>query len=394
MTGRHLQSTGLMTVAAILVSSALNYAYTLLLGRVLDAEGYGAYASFTSLFMIAAALPVAFQQAQTRRSDGRLSRMGVTWGALAGALLLLGAVSLGPLLGVPAAWMVGFAVILPALVLLGAWRGAAQRDGRVSAFSGSLVAEHGLKIVLTIPLLQVMDGPAAAVAATLAGVLLALPLVRPAAPDTGPRIRTDAAVPPLALAAASQSALLYGDVLLGGMLLTAGDAGAYAAAATLARVVFFAGWAVQVAVFPLVARGDGAPGRLLGTALGGTLLLAGTPALLFTLWPQTCAALAFGATVGAQVAALLPACALGTLLLTLGGTVVNHLLAGGNAATVGRSAALYAGSAAVLTGLAVALGTTPSALAVAALVGKGLLLPAAFLVLLSTVTRRPLYVLR
>lgn len=381
-----------MTVAAIGVSSALNYAYTLLLGRVLDVEGYGAYASFTSLFMIMAALPVAFQQAQMRRTDGRLSRLALSWGALAGALLLLGAASLGPLLGVPAAWVVGFALTLPALVLLGAWRGAAQQDGRVMAFGGSLIAEHGLKILLTFPLLYVLDGPAAAVVATLAGVLLALPLVRPT--DPGIHIRTDAAVTSLALAAASQSALLYGDVLLGGTMLLAGDAGAYAAAATLARVVFFAGWAVQMAVFPLVARGDGPQGRLLGTALGGTLLLAGTPALLFMLWPQACAALAFGPAVGAQVAALLPACALGTLLLTLGATVVNHLLAGGSAVTVNRAAGLYAGSAAVLTVLAVALGTTPSSLAVAALIGKGLLLPAALLVLVSTVTRRPLYVLR
>lgn len=392
MSGRHLQTTGLATVAVIVLSSTLNYAYTLLLGRVLDVEGYGAYASFTSLFMIAAALPVAFQQAQMRRTDGRLSRLALGWGALAGALLLLGAVSLGPLLGVPAAWVVGFALTLPALVLLGAWRGAAQHDGRVMAFGSSLIAEHGLKILLTFPLLHVLGGPAAAVVATLAGVLLALPMVRPT--GSGIHIGTDAAVTPLALAAASQSALLYGDVLLGGTMLLAEDAGAYAAAATLARVVFFAGWAVQMAVFPLVARGDGPQGRLLGTALGATVMLAGTPALLFAAWPQACAAMAFGPTVGAQVAGLLPASALGTLLLTIGATVVNHLLAGASAPMVGRAAALYAGSAALLTILAVSLGSAPSALALAALIGKGLLLPAALLVLVSTVTRRPLYVLR
>ncbi|GHF46509.1 hypothetical protein GCM10017781_23750 [Deinococcus metalli] len=384
----------MFTIAAIVASSALNYGYTLLLGRVLNAEGYGAYASFTSLFMILAALPVAFQQAQARRSDGQLSRVAVTWGAVAGGLLLLGAVPLGPLLGVPAAWVMAFALTLPGMVLLGAWRGAAQRDGRVLAFGGSLIAEHGLKIALTFPLLHVLGGPVAAVTATLAGVLLALPLVRPAGPDAGARLRSDATALPLALAAASQSALLYGDVLLGGMHLHAGDAGVYAAAATLARAVFFAGWAVQVAVFPVVARGDAAHGRLLGTALGGTLLLAGVPAALFAVWPQVFAGLAFGPALGAQVAAVLPACAAGTLLLTLGATVLNHLLAAGSAATVGRSAGLYAGGAAVLAVLALSLGSTPSSLALAALIGKGALLPASFLVLFTTLNRRPVYVLR
>ncbi|GGN41002.1 hypothetical protein GCM10010842_26340 [Deinococcus daejeonensis] len=75
------------------------------------------------------------------------------------------------------------------------------------------------------------------------------------------------------------SALNYAfTLLLAGALLAPGDAGAFAAAATLTRVVFFAGWAVQVqvAAFPLVARrtATGEPLRpLLLGALGATLLV-------------------------------------------------------------------------------------------------------------------------
>lgn len=392
MTDRRTAKQGLSTIAAIVGSSALNYGYLLVLGRVLSPEGYGAYGSFAALFMLLAALPVAYQQAAARRPAGSLTRAALGAGALAAATLLLGAGHLGPLLGIPAGWVAAFALTLPALAVLGAWRGAAQRDGRAAAFGLSLLAEHGLKITLTFPLLLLLPGPAAAVAATLAGVLLALPLVRPAQAQ-GRGAPRDRAVAPLALAAASQSALLYGDVLLGGMLLGAPDAGAYAAAATLARAVFFAGWAVQVAAFPAVARGSGPQPRLLATALLATALLAGLPALLLSVWPQACAALAFGPELGAAVAPLLAPCALATLLLTLGGTVLNHLLASGDAASVGRSAALYLGGVAALALLALTFPPSASSLALAALVGKGLLLPASFLVLPS-LPWRPMYVLR
>ncbi|MCD0169039.1 hypothetical protein, partial [Deinococcus sp. 23YEL01] len=54
---------GALSLLAVLGSSALNYAFTLLLGRWLNLPDYAAFAAFTSLFMLTAALPVAFQQA-------------------------------------------------------------------------------------------------------------------------------------------------------------------------------------------------------------------------------------------------------------------------------------------------------------------------------------------
>ncbi|MDR6217799.1 hypothetical protein [Deinococcus soli (ex Cha et al. 2016)] len=377
MNGRRESTQGLLTVAAILLSSALNYAFTLLLGRWLDAAQYGAFASFTSLFMLSAALPIAFQQATSRRAQGANTPAALRAGGLLGAALLLLS-PLAGLLGLHPAWVAAFALTVPPLALLGAWRGAAQRDGRAAAFGLSLLAEHGLKIALTAPLLLVLPGAAAAVAATLLGMVLALPLVRPrpapgaaalAAPEAeGKRL--------LALVAAAQSGLLYGDVLLAGALLPPGDAGAFAAAATLARVVFFAGWAVQVAAFPLVARraAAGEPLRpLLLGALGATLAVAGIPAALLALEPELCARVAFGGALPGA-AALLPAAALGTLALTVAGTALNHLLASG-----GRGAQLLAARAYLLSGaalllLALASGHQAAHLTLLAAVGKGTLL--------------------
>lgn len=376
MNGRRESTQGLLTVAAILLSSALNYAFTLLLGRWLDVAQYGAFASFTSLFMLSAALPIAFQQATSRRAQGANTAAALRAGGLLGAALLLLS-PLAGLLGLQPAWVAAFALTVPPLALLGAWRGAAQRDGRAAAFGLSLLAEHGLKIALTAPLLLVLPGAAAAVAATLLGMLLALPLVRPrpapgaAAPAAGAEGKRL-----LALVAAAQSGLLYGDVLLAGALLAPGDAGAFAAAATLARVVFFAGWAVQVAAFPLVARraASGEPLRpLLLGALAATLLVAGVPAALLALAPELCARVAFGGALPGA-AALLPAAALGTLALTVAGTALNHLLASGGRGAQLLAARTYLLSGAALLLLALASGHQAVHLTFLAAVGKGTLL--------------------
>lgn len=376
MNERRESTQGLLTVAAILLSSALNYGFTLLLGRWLDAAQYGAFASFTSLFMLSAALPVAFQQATSRRAAGANTRAALRAGGLLSLLLLALAPFARPA-GLEPVWVAAFALTVAPLVVLGAWRGAAQRDGRAVAFGLSLLVEHGLKIALTLPLLSVLPGAAAAVAATLLGMLLALPVVRPArpagagvsagAPAEGKRL--------LALGAAAQSGLLYGSVLMAGALLGPGGSGPFAAAATLARLVFFAGWAVQVAAFPLVARraARGEPLRpLLLGALGATLLVAGLPAALLMAAPDWCARLAFGGALSG-VSALLPVAALGTFLLTVAGTVLNHRLASGVAGAPWFTARAYLLACGALL-LAMPFGRQPAPLMMLAALGQGSLL--------------------
>ncbi len=381
MNGRRESSQGLLTVAAVLLSSALNYGFTLLLGRWLDAAQYGAFASFTSLFMLSAALPIAFQQATSRRAQGANTRPALIAGGALGVTLLLLAPLTRPL-GLDPLWVAAFALTLPLMALLGAWRGAAQRDGRAAAFGLSLLAEHGLKLALTAPLLQVWPGAAAPVAATLLGLGLALPLVRPpagASPSPlspGPGSVAAEGKRLLALVAAAQSALVYGDVLLAGALLLPEQSGEFAAAATLARVVFFAGWAVQVAAFPLVARraATGAPGRpLLLGALGATLLIAGVPAAVMMAAPALCVELAFGGALPGA-AALLPGAAAGTLLLTVAGTALNHALACGGRAAQLATARAYLLSGAALLLAALTFGTTPAHLTLLAALCRGTLL--------------------
>lgn len=385
---------GALSLLAVLASSALNYAFTLLLGRWLDLPGYAAFAAFTSLFMLTAALPVAFQQATARRPHGANTRPALRAGLIGGAALLLLAPLIGPRTGIPAAWVAGFALTVPALALLGAWRGAAQRDGRAAAFGWSLLVEHGAKVALTLPLLAALPGPAAPVIATLAGVLLALPVVRPAraAPlPAGPDLPPSGGPAALGVVAAAQSALLYGDVLLAGALLTPDPAGAYAGAATLARVVFFAGWAVQVAAFPVVARRVAAgerTGPLLGAALAATLVVAGLPAALLVLAPAWSAQLAFGSGL-TGVAPLLPLTAAGALVLALAGTALNHVLASGGTGALWRVGGAYLAANAATLACALLVPADPSQLALAALAGKATLIVTAALVLRPTTRRFP-----
>ncbi|WP_189064817.1 hypothetical protein [Deinococcus seoulensis] len=396
MNDRRDSMQGLLSLLAVLGSSALNYGYTLLLGRWLDLPGYGAFAAFTSLFMLTAALPIAFQQATSRRARGANTGTALRTGALVGAALLLLSPLLGPRIGVPAVWVAAFALTVPAMVLLGAWRGAAQRDGRSAAFGWSLMTEHGAKVALTAPLLATLPGPAAAVTATLLGLLLALPVVRPRPALAAASVTTVTGgregKAPLTFVAAAQSALLYGDVLLAGVLLPPADAGAYAAAATLARVVFFAGWAVQVAAFPVVARRVAAgerTGPLLGAALAATLVIAGLPALLFALAPAWSAQLAFGTGMSGAVIPLLSLTGLGTLALTVAATALNHALASGGAAVLWRVGGAYVAANLVTLACAFLISPEPSHLALAALAGKATLIVMATLVLLPTTRRFP-----
>ncbi|MFC6750928.1 hypothetical protein [Deinococcus aquaticus] len=81
MNARRESMQGLLSLLAVLGSSALNYGYTLLLGRLLDLPGYGAFAAFTSLFMLTAALPIAFQQATSRRAQGANTGAALRTGA-------------------------------------------------------------------------------------------------------------------------------------------------------------------------------------------------------------------------------------------------------------------------------------------------------------------------
>ncbi|GGS01377.1 hypothetical protein [Deinococcus sedimenti] len=231
-------------------------------------------------------------------------------------------------------------------------------------------------MALTLPLLAALPGAAAAVAATLLGMLLALPVVRPVrAADSAPADAPEGKRL-LALVAAAQSGLLYGDVLLAGALLTPDQTGAFAAAATLARVVFFAGWAVQVAAFPLVARraAAGEPLRpLLLGALGATVLISGIPAALLALAPEWCARVAFGSALPGA-AALLPGAAVGTLLLTVAGTGLNHLLASGGVGAQWFVARAYLWSGAAMLLAAALFGHLPLHLMLIAALGKGTLL--------------------
>ena len=274
-----IQTGGLLEVAASTVlTGALNYTNTLLLGRNLAANEYGQYAALTALFLAMSVIPSAVQQ-QAALESARGLKLNTRTLILGGLLGSIGLTALTPWLsaamGLPSVWLVSLAALMPAYALLGFWRGLLQGEGQLRPLALNWLLEHGLKIILTLALWR-FGGLEAAVMGLFASVLLALCLIRPnlsrAALDRlefargNSRTSQNASVNQLA-----QAALTQGDLLAAKAFLPAFDAGLYAGVGILTRSVTLLSAAVTTVVLPELARSG--PSRR-------TRLLSGLPIML------------------------------------------------------------------------------------------------------------------
>ena len=274
-----IQTGGLLEVAASTVlTGALNYTNTLLLGRNLAANEYGQYAALTALFLAMSVIPSAVQQ-QAALESARGLKLNTRTLILGGLLGSIGLTALTPWLsaamGLPSVWLVSLAALMPAYALLGFWRGLLQGEGQLRPLALNWLLEHGLKIILTLALWR-FGGLEAAVMGLFASVLLALCLIRPnlsrAALDRlefargNSRTSQNASVNQLA-----QAALTQGDLLAAKAFLPALDAGLYAGVGILTRSVTLLSAAVTTVVLPELARSG--PSRR-------TRLLSGLPIML------------------------------------------------------------------------------------------------------------------
>lgn len=135
-----------------------------------------------------------------------------------------------------------------------------------------------------------------------------------------------------ALAATGIVALYSVDTVLARHFLSAGDAGLYAALATLGRIVLFVTSSIGVILFPRVVflqeKGEAHIHLMMQAALG-VIGLSLVVEVVFCLEPGLLTQVLFGASFAA-IAGLLPLYGVGMLLLALGQVLAMYFLAIGN----------------------------------------------------------------
>jgi hypothetical protein len=282
---------------ALLVTSVLAYAFTVLAARALVPHAYGELAALLGLSLVGAVPATGLQTAAALALGSRpeglepmVARLHAT--ALAGAVAVgtAGLCALGPvvaLLHLPEPFAVGWLVVLlVAHTVVGGYEGILQGTGRyrrLAAVSGTFGTT---KIVGGAAGLVLGGSPASTMAGMALGALLgaALGWIGCGRPGVRPGVTGPARA---ALRAAGALlgfvVLLNLDVLLARHHLSGARAGEYAVAAVFGKVAFWLPQGVGVVLLPRLA--DAGPrGRAVGRALLVVALLgAGITLVVATL---------------------------------------------------------------------------------------------------------------
>jgi O-antigen/teichoic acid export membrane protein len=323
---------------------ALNYANSIALSRNMNPSDYGAYATFTSLFLILGLVPNALQQ-QAAFEVARGQRHGnqsrniqarpiIISSLVCTVLCLMLAPPISSWLHLPTIWLLGLAAIAPVACVLGVMRGVAQGSDRGAHLGLNWLLEHGSKIVLTV-ILWMLGGLFAAVSGLLVSVLIAALAMHTV---NGPQhIRFDSSSNNLTgssllgaagLAQFAQTVIAHSDVLLAQAFLPRVDAGIYVAINVALRSISMLAVAINTAMFAKLVQ-DG-PTRQ-------TVLVSSLPVMiglgligLGLIAPQTLIVNALGEHYRPGAAWLIPATLAATLAAT-SGIFLNIRLARGKA---------------------------------------------------------------
>src|SRR6266511_4402961 len=357
--GPSLARAGLMVAPAMAVANGLNYAFNLVMLRLLEPAAYGALGALLAVILIGTVPGLALQavvarhtalRAGDRRAVAELwsrTLVAVSWVSLglglavaAAAPALAAFLHLGSI--VPALWLA--ANILP-LPLVSALQGM-QRFGALAA---ALLLNAGARLAVGVGLVAAGHGVDGALAASVAGsvlaMLLPLTLLRPmlagrgvpsGAPPGGPAVPSGAPRPAPATAALGREVgaaalaflglllLTNVDLLLARHYLAAEPSGLYAAGAVVAKIAYWAPQFVATIVFPRLATEAAARRRLLARAAAAITALGVALMVVVAAAPELAVTLPFGAAyrdVGPDLplfAALGTALALVQLLLFSG----------------------------------------------------------------------------
>ena len=310
----------LVVAPAMAAANALNYAFNLVMSRLLGPADYGALGALLALVLVGTVPGVALQAVVARhttlagRAVGRLwSRVLVAVLAVGGALGLL-ALAASPAVAAflhlpslgPCLWLA--AALLP-LPLLSAVQGMLQGREWFGLLAAVLLVAAAGRLAVGLGLVEGGLGVEGALAATAIGsavaVLVAVPRLRaqggwehlrrgwrwPGRGSPGAAVAGEVA----AAAAGVLGLLLLAnvDVLLARHFLSAEASGLYAAGAVLTKIAFWAPQFVVTLVFPrLVTAADRR--RLLGRS-AAVVAAAGAPLVVAAaLAPGLAARLSFG----------------------------------------------------------------------------------------------------
>jgi O-antigen/teichoic acid export membrane protein len=345
--GPSLPRAGLIVAPAMAAANGLNYAFNLVMLRLLEPAAYGALGALLAMILIGSVPGLALQmviarhtalRAGDRRAVAELwsrTLVAVAWlclglglAATAAAPLLSAFLHLGSI--VPALWLAANLLPLP---LVAALQGMLQGAQRFGALAATLLLNAAGRLVVGVVLVaagQGVDGAlAASVAGSLAAMLLPLALLQPVLTS---RLRWLAAgtqalgreVGAASLAFLGLLLLTNVDLLLARHYLAAEASGLYAAGAVVAKIAYWAPQFVATIVFPRLATEAAARRRLLARAAAVVGGLGVALMVVVAAAPELAVALPFGAAyrdVGPDLplfAALGTALALVQLLLFSG----------------------------------------------------------------------------
>jgi O-antigen/teichoic acid export membrane protein len=361
--GPSLPRAGLVVAPSMAVANGLNYAFNLVMLRLLEPAAYGALGALLAVILIGTVPGLALQavvarhtalRAGDRRAVAELwsrTLLAVSWVSLGlGLAVAAAAPALSTFLHlgsvVPALWLAANVLPLP---LVSALQGMLQGVQRFGALVVSLLLNAAARLAVGVGLVAAGHGVNGALAASVAGSLLAiavpLVLLRPVlagaragerpVPSTaapagrlGPGDAAPAGLPGLAPSTAALGREVGAAALafLGLLLLTNVDlllarhylapeaSGLYAAGAVVAKIAYWAPQFVATIVFPRLATEAAARRRLLARAAAvvaglGLALMAAVAAA-----PGLAVALPFGAAYRAVGPDLPLFAALGTAL--------------------------------------------------------------------------------
>jgi O-antigen/teichoic acid export membrane protein len=310
----------LVVAPAMAAANALNYAFNLVMSRLLGPADYGALGALLALVLVGTVPGVALQAVVARhttlagRAVGRLwSRVLVAVLAVGGALGLL-ALAASPAVAAflhlpslgPCLWLA--AALLP-LPLLSAVQGMLQGREWFGLLAAVLLVAAAGRLAVGLGLVEGGLGVEGALAATAIGsavaVLVAVPRLR--AQGGWEHVRRGwrwpgrgspgaVVVGEVAAAAAGVLGLLLlanVDVLLARHFLPAEASGLYAAGAVLTKIAFWAPQFVVTLVFPrLVTAADRR--RLLGRSAAVVATVGAPLVVAAALAPRLAARLSFG----------------------------------------------------------------------------------------------------
>ncbi|UGS37884.1 glycosyltransferase family 39 protein [Capillimicrobium parvum] len=284
-------------VAGAQVASGVgNLAFSLVAAHLLAPGAFADLVAFLALYLLvhvpASSLSAGAALTPAAVPGARRGALGL--GVAAGLALVVAAVPLGAVLGVPAGLLVVLAAGVPLAPWLALERGRLYGEREHGRAALSLVAEPVARLALGLPLVAAF-GVAGGAAAVVAGGWLALAATRPRFAAAGGISSREHGL--LRFAGAATAAFLVlavlqnQDVVLANALLDGGEAGRFAVLSTLGGLAAFASTTVPLVLLPRARAGDRGA---LGAAVGAAAVLGLAAVLAVAMMPRDLIGAAFG----------------------------------------------------------------------------------------------------